>query len=959
MQLPAGAATITVTGTGDSIAVDGSVTLREALTSANNNANVNADVVAVGAYGTDTIAFDISGSGVRSITPLSALPDITGPIVIDGYTQPGSIANSLAVGNNSNHLIELNGNGAIFKALIITAGGSTVRGLVINNFNGNGNGVAITLQTGGGNTVVGCFLGLNAAGTAAATNRDFGVDIESSPNNNIGGMSPADRNVISGNITGIQINSPASSGTTIQGNYIGTNAAGTAALTNSGVSLSDRGIGVNYSGGASFNLTIGGSTVGARNVISGNASANIALSNLTITGIVPAGCVIQGNYIGTNAAGTAGLNFGTGISLTRFTNVAIGGTGAGQGNVISGNSGAGIDIANGDGPTGAGNTIHGNLIGTNAAGTAAVPNIVGVSINGGQNNTVGGTVPGARNVISGNSNYGLGIISGGGPDVTANLVQGNFIGTDITGTTKIGNGASGVIVLGAYGFVVQGTNTIGGLVAGARNLISGIAGDGVAIASASNTLVEGNYIGTDVTGAGNLGNDGYGVTMSAADNNTIGGTVAGAGNVIAFNGSTFRPSGGVGVLGGTGNSIFGNSIFSNSGGDPAFSNPGLGINLFSNGELGGVTPNDLGDADTGPNNLQNFPIITGLTSASGSVTLTGTLNSEDDKTYRLEFFANTNVDLSGYGEGQTFLGFKEVTTDGSGDASFSASFPVVGNPVAFTATATDPDGNTSEFSAAFTTKLLNISTRMQVLTSDNVLIGGFIVTGVSPKRVIVRAIGPALSDFGVPGALMDPILELNAPDGSVTTNDNWKDDQQTEIAATGLQPSNDAESAIVQSLVPGAYTAIVRGAGGTTGVGLVEAYDLDQPAGSKLANISTRGFIDTGDNVMIGGFIIGPADLGDATVLVRAIGPSLANSGVANALQDPVLELHDGNGGTIRTNDNWRDDQETEISATGLMPTDDAESAILQTLAPGNYTAIVRGVANTTGVGLVEVYDLQ
>ncbi|MDQ3414070.1 MAG: hypothetical protein M3480_03720, partial [Verrucomicrobiota bacterium] len=154
--------------------------------------------------------------------------------------------------------------------------------------------------------------------------------------------------------------------------------------------------------------------------------------------------------------------------------------------------------------------------------------------------------------------------------------------------------------------------------------------------------------------------------------------------------------------------------------------------------------------------------------------------------------------------------------------------------------------------------------------------------------MIVRAIGPALTPFGIAGALMDPTLELHAPDGSVTTNDDWKDDQEAEIEATGLQPTNDAESAIVQTLAPGAYTAIVRGANGTTGVGLVEAYDLDQPADSRLANISTRGFVDTGDNVMIGGFIIGPDGLGDATVLIRAIGPSLENFGVANALQDPV-----------------------------------------------------------------------
>ena len=406
------------------------------------------------------------------------------------------------------------------------------------------------------------------------------------------------------------------------------------------------------------------------------------------------------------------------------------------------------------------------------------------------------------------------------------------------------------------------------------------------IGDASGNVIQGNFIGTQADGVSPLGNARIGVTIThGAHDNVVGGTAAGGGNRIVFNTGAGVE---VDVAESVDNAILSNSIYSNG---------ALGIELEGNG----VTSNDLGDSDTAANNLQNYPVISGLTIGTGDVTITGTLNSEASKTYRLEFFANPSVDPSGYGEGQTFLGFKDVTTDGSGDAAFSVTFPVTGASTAFTATATGPDGSTSEFSAAFTTKLLNISTRMQVLTDDNVLIGGFIVTGISPKKVIVRAIGPSLTAFGVPGALADPTLDLNAPDGSVTTNDDWKESQQAEIEATGLQPTNDLESAILQTLAPGAYTAIVRGKSGTTGVGLVEAYDLDQPADSKLANISTRGFIDTGDNVMIGGFIIGPDGLGDATVLVRAIGPSLENFGVANALQDPVLELHGGDGDTITT----------------------------------------------------------
>ena len=250
--------------------------------------------------------------------------------------------------------------------------------------------------------------------------------------------------------------------------------------------------------------------------------------------------------------------------------------------------------------------------------------------------------------------------------------------------------------------------------------------------------------------------------------------------------------------------------------------------------------------------------------------------------------------------------------------------------------------------------LLNISTRMQVLTGDQVLIGGFIITGADPKMVILRAIGPSLTDVGVVGALADPVLELRAIDGSViASNDNWTSDRAA-IEATGLQPSKDLESAIVATLDPGAYTAIVNGKNGTMGVGLVEAYDLETTAASELANISTRGFVATESNVMIGGFILGS----DANVLIRAIGPSLTDFGVTDALEDPTLELRDVQGALISSNDDWKEPNESEIAATGLQPTKDAESALLETLPAGAYTAIVSGAEATTGVGLVEVYRL-
>ena len=250
----------------------------------------------------------------------------------------------------------------------------------------------------------------------------------------------------------------------------------------------------------------------------------------------------------------------------------------------------------------------------------------------------------------------------------------------------------------------------------------------------------------------------------------------------------------------------------------------------------------------------------------------------------------------------------------------------------------------------------NISTRLRVETADNVLNGGFIITGTQPKKVIVRAIGPSLSSF-FSGVLANPVLELrDSLGGLIRSNDNWRSDQEAEIIATGIPPSNDLESAIVATLPANssAYTAIVRGANNGTGIGAVEVYDLDRTVDSKLANISTRGFVQTGDNVLIGGLIV----LGQnpLRVIVRAIGPSLP---VPGTLANPTLELHDGNGALIASNDNWRSDQEAEIIATGIPPTNDMESAIVRNLAPGNYTAIVRGVNNTTGVALVEAYGLN
>ncbi len=721
----ASASTFTVININDS----GTGSLRQAITDANNNA------------GLDTIAFSIPGSGVHTITPLSPLPVISDSVVIDGYTQPGASANTLANGDNAALKIELNGTnfaGIDANGLVLAGGATTVRGLVINR----------------------CQF--------------YGIFIQTS-------------------------------GHFITGNFIGTNPTGTMALPNGqGVQVAS----LNFS--SPTNNTIGGSTPAERNVLSGNVSA-------------------------------------------------------------------GVDISGG---AATGNVVKGNFIGTDATGTKAVPNDIGISVLNAASTTIGGTVAGVRNVVSANTEFGIDINGGGG------------------------------------GHIVQG-----------------------------------NFIGVDVTGAGALGNGTFGIECDAP-NDLIGGTTAGAGNIIAFNGAGSGQGCGIEMIVGSaiGNAILGNSIFANTS-KGTTAGRGLGIDLG----LDGVTLNDVGDADSGPNNLQNFPVIKSVTNSGGMTTITGTLNSIANTTYRIEFFANDAIDPTGYGEGQTFIGFKDVTTNGSGNVSFNASFTQIGAEQRVTATATDPNNNSSEFSGSIG-QLLNISTRMEVLTGSSVLIGGFIISGPGNKQVLLRALGPTLSQFGINGVLPDPTLELHDGGGAlIASNDNWKDTQQAAIAATGLAPPNDLESAILHTFTAGNHTAIVRGKNNITGIGLVEGYDIDKAVATTLTNISTRGFVDTGQNVMIGGLISGN---GITRVIVRALGPTLSQFGVTNVLADPTLELHDGNGTLLASNDNWADTQQAEIQASGFAPPNMLESAIIAVRPGGNSTAIVSGKNNTTGNALVEVYTL-
>jgi hypothetical protein len=631
-------ATFTVTDAGDldasSQPVPGS--LRQAILDANASP------------GPDTIAFNIPGAGVHTIAPAqSALPTITDPVTIDGYTQPGASPNTNGPGLGDNAAIEIELSGANFSfvfvsGLTITAGSSVVRGLAIDGFLGG-----ITANTHGGDVIAGNFIGTDPTGAIVPAGGGTGVFIQNTTGNTVGGTSPGDRNVIVG-ATAIDLLSSTTANNLIAGNFIGIDATGTRALGGSSA------IGVSGPGN-----TIGGTTPGARNVILGGISFSGAGT----------GCVVQGNFLGTDVTGTKSLGGGNAIfDGNGAGNETIGGSVPGAGNLIVGENGEpGIEIRT------TGDVIQGNLIGTDVTGTKTLGSLgSGVGIEGGQNILVGGTTAGARNVIAGCQLRGIFVFGS-----TGLVVQGNYIGTDITGSVALGNSGGG-----SEGIFLDGTTgaTIGGTTPGAGNVISGNAW-GIDIGG-SNNVVQGNFIGSDASGTRPLGNSLYGIDMSGSQN-TIGGTAAGAGNVIIASGGP-----GIRLINGTGNSILGNSIYADA---------GLGIDLNGNGL---VVPNDPGDTDSGPNDFQNYPVLTLATPFASSTIVQGTLNSTPKSSFLLEFFANAAPDASGYGEGQTFLGRKTVTTDASGNVSFTANLPVAVPSGRFiTATATNAAGSTSGFSA--------------------------------------------------------------------------------------------------------------------------------------------------------------------------------------------------------------------------------------------------------------------
>jgi hypothetical protein len=499
-----------------------------------------------------------------------------------------------------------------------------------NIISGNGRGIHAVRSP--GLVLEGNYIGTDASGTRPLGNTISGFYLDATGGNaaQIGGTLPGAGNLISANGIGLDL---AGSDSVVQGNRIGTDVTGTLPLGNgTGVRVDIAGNGEN---------TIGGTDPGAGNLISGNGIGIGTDPGVNYN-------VIQGNLVGTDITGTQALGNTTGVELGSAGNL-LGGTAPGAGNVISGNRGDGMYVLRGS------NLIQGNLIGTTSSGTMPLGNggdgIRMLYLDGGVFNTIGG--PGDGNVIS--NNRGEGILS----TMRFTTIQGNLIGTDVTGTVPMGNGGNGVDLGDA-------NDLVGGV--GAGNVISNNGGDGI-IASYDNTTIQGNLIGTDITGMVPMGNAGNGVHLiGLAVLSTVGGTDPGAGNVIAYSGLD-----GVLVAGKAQNAILGNSIHDSG---------NLGIELTN-----------------GANQDQAAPVLDAAVVRDGRTVVFGTLTSTPNTTFTLEFFANDAPNGHGYGEGQIWLGDATVTTDASGQASFTVSVDMALPDQIITATATDPLANTSEFSA--------------------------------------------------------------------------------------------------------------------------------------------------------------------------------------------------------------------------------------------------------------------
>lgn len=619
-----------------------------------------------------TITFNIppgdpgGSNGVFNIKLSGHLPPlVTDGTVIDGSTQPGFAGNPLIFVDGSALLPE-SVVGSV-SGLLIYAANCAVKNLSFTRFNWNG--LTLLHADATNNTVAGCWCGLDATGTNRAPNDFQGVLIANGASRNIlGGTNALARNVLSGNSQyGLFITDPNTTGNQVLGNYIGTDASGSLAVSNQ--------TGGAFVGGGARSNVIGGTMAAARNVFSGNRDFGLWLG-----GVGTKHNTVQGNFFGLNASGTAALpNTFAGMYV-------IDGASSNfvTGNVLSGNASEGLRLA---GTNASGNLVAGNFCGPDPTGTSAIPNgFAGLTVyDGAQGNQIGGTTAATRNVLSGNGTVGLVLAS----EANHNVVQGNFIGTDASGNAGMGNGFAGVYLLGAH------NNTFGGAIANAGNVVAGNWTYGLLVANSKtrSNLIQGNFIGTRADGSNALANGFIGVILSDGAHDNVFGLArdgSGSGNRVAHHSSDGLRLGDIGT---TNNTIRGNSFFNNG---------GLGLNLAGGTEsFSGVTANDPGDADEGGNRLQNYPVLTNAFAHPTTTTVRGLLNSTAHRSFLIDVYRDESTNASGHGEGESHLGSTTLMTDGSGNGSFD--FVTTGNfsGQVLAVTATDIiTGDTSEFSLA-------------------------------------------------------------------------------------------------------------------------------------------------------------------------------------------------------------------------------------------------------------------
>ncbi len=745
----------------------------------------------------------------------------------------------------------------------------------------------------GGNSIQEDLIGTTPDGTAAAAN-GTGVSIVGSANNTVGGITGTFRNVISGNTgAGISLSGATSSGNVVEGNLIGSDVGGSIAIPNAN--------GVVVSGGASNN-TLGGAIVAARDVISGNTGAGV-----TFTGANTSGNVIEGEFIGLTSSGTSGLANGEGVIITAAaTSNSIGGAAVSNRNIISGNTADNIRIA---GSTN--NAVVGNTVGLTSDGSKALPgtqaSTAGVELeDGATGNTIGGVASTSENVIGGSTGPGLQIRGKTTASVptaaSGNLIEGNFIGTDLAGTAAAPNAGGGIVLR-------DGTpnNTVGGVTGGlARNVVSGNGGEGISLLGAGTTgnAIQANLIGVEPDGATALGNANDGIFIDTASNNSIGGSVAAASNTIANNAEA-----GVFVNSGTGNLIRLNSIFTNL---------GIGIDLAPRG----VNPNSTTQPGVGPNDLQNYPVLSSVTTASGVTTVNGTFFSAPNTTYTIDFYFRNATDGGSIGQGRNFAGTTTVTTNASGNATISAAtttaIPTGG---IVTATATDPNGNTSELSADLTNAAPSVDLAIALTASPSTpAVGGFITYTMVVTNVGTTGATNVVATNTLPTGLN--FIGATATAGSVTQSGS------TVTASFGSLAAGATASSTI--------TVVTTAAGTITDTAAVTQTETDVNLANNTATVTST--VAQGVNLtVVATESPNPVAVGSPVAIIFTV----TNGSTANTATTVTLTGALPAGATVVSSSA---SQGTTSTANGAL------SAAIGSLAPG-ASASVTVVMTPTSVG--------